>query len=126
MSVWEEFPDVSKEIFRLPPDRVLEFSIDIILGTIPISKAPYQMAPTELAILKEQLQEYSNKGLIRQSTSPWGVSVLLENKKDAGKRLYIDYRELNRVTIKNKYPLPRIDDLFDQLHGGQVFSNLDL
>jgi len=71
------------------------------------------MTPTELDILKKQLQEYSNKRLIRPSTSLWGAPVLLANKKDGGKRLCIDYRELNRVTIKNKYPLPRIDDLFD-------------
>ena len=76
------------------------------------------MAPTELKILKKQLQKYSNKGLIRPSTSLWGDPVLLANKKDGGKRLCIDYRELNRVTIKNKYPLSRIDDLFDQLYGG--------
>jgi len=95
----------------------MEFSIDIIPGATPISKAPYRMAPTEFAILKEQLQEYSSKGLIRASTSPWGAPVLLANKKDGGKRLCIDYRELIKVTIKNKYPLPRIDDLFDQLHG---------
>jgi len=75
------------------------------------------MAPTELAILKEQLLEYSSKSLIRPSTSPWGAPVLLANKKNGGKRLCIDYRELNKVTIKKKYPLPRIDDLFDQLHG---------
>ena len=84
------------------------------------------MAPKELEILKEQLHEYSNKGLIRQSASPWGAPVLLENKKDGGKSLCIDYIELNKVTIKNKYPLTRIDDLFDQLHGAQVFSKLDL
>ena len=95
----------------------MEFSIDIILGATPISKAPYRMAPTELSILKEQLQEYSSKGLIRPSTSPWGAPMLLANKKDGGKRLCIDYRELNKVTIKNKYPLLRIDHLFDQLHG---------
>ena len=84
------------------------------------------MTPTELTILKKQLQEYSDKGLIRPSTSPWGVPVLLTNKKDGGKRLCTDYRELNKVTIKNKYSFPTIDDLFDQLHGAQVFSKLDL
>ena len=76
--------------------------------------------------MKEHLHEYYDKGLIRPSTSPWGALVLLTNKKDSGKRLCIDYRELHKVTIKNKYPLPRIDDLFDQLHGAQVFSKLDL
>jgi len=126
VSVWNEFLDVFEEISGLSPNRVVEFSIDIILGVTPISKAPYRMAPIELVILKEQLQEYSSKGLIRLSTSPWGAPMLLANKKDCGKRLCIDYRELNKVTIKNKYPLPRIDDLFDQLHGAQVFSKLDL
>ena len=126
VSVWDEFPEVFAEISGLPPDRMIEFSIDTIPGTVPISKAPYRMAPTELEILKKQLQEYSDKGLIRPSTSPWGAPVLLANKKDGGKRLCIDYRELNKVTIKNKYPLPRIDDLFDQLHGARVFSKLDL
>ena len=84
------------------------------------------MVPTELEILKNQLQDYSDKGLIRQSISHWGAPVLLTNKKDGGKRLCIDYRELNKVTIKNKYPLPKTNDLFDQLHGAQVFSKLDL
>jgi len=104
----------------------MEFSIDIIPGTTPISKAPYQMTPTELAILKEQLQEYSDSGLIRPSTSSWGALVLLSNKKDGGKRFCIDYRELNKVIIKNTYPLPSIDNLFDQLYGVQVFLKLDL
>jgi len=85
-------------------------------GTSPLSNAPYWMAPTELMLLKEQLQDYSNKRLIRPSTSPWGAPILLANKKDGDKRLCINYRKLNKVTIKNKYPLPRIDDLFDQLH----------
>jgi len=124
--VWDEFPEVFAEISGLPPERMIEFSIDTVPGAAPISKAPYRMAPTELEILKKQLQEYSDKGLIRPSTSPWGAPVLLANKKDGGKRLCIDYRELNKVTIKNKYPLPRIDDLFDQLHGARVFSKLDL
>ena len=84
------------------------------------------MALNELEILKKQLQEYSDKGLIRPSTSPWGAPVLLVNKKDGGKQLCIDYRELNKVTIKNNYLLQRINDLFDQLHGARVFSKLDL
>jgi len=123
----EEFLDVFLEdLPGLPPDRVLEFSIDIILGTAPISKAPYRMAPVELAELKKQLQEYSDKGFIRPSVSPWGAPVLLVKKKDGNRRMCIDYRELNKVTIKNKYPLPRIDDRFDQLCGAKVFSKLDL
>ena len=84
------------------------------------------MAPTELDTLKEQLKDYEDKGLTWPSTSPWGAPVLLVNKKDGGKRLCIDYRELNKVTFKNKYPLPRIDDPFDQLHGAEVFLKLDL
>jgi len=111
--VWNEFPDVFEEISGLPPDRAIEFSIDTILGKVSISKAPYRMTPTELKILKKQLQEYFDKGLIRPSTSPWGAPVLLANKKDGGKRLCIDYKKLNKITIKNNYPLPRIDDLFD-------------
>jgi len=99
--VFEESP-------TLPHDRVIEFSIDFISGTTLISEAPYRMAPTELSILKEHLQEYSDKGLVRLSTSPWGAPVLLANKKDSNKRLCVDYRELNKVTIKNKYPLLRI------------------
>ena len=97
MSVWNEFLNVFEEISGLPPDRVMEFSIDLIPGVTPISKAPYRMASTELATLKEQLLEYSSKGLIRPSTSPWGAPVLLANKKDGGKRLCIDYRELNKA-----------------------------
>ena len=104
----------------------MEFCIDIVSGTSPISKAPYRMTPIELVTLKEQLQGYSNKRLIRPSTSLWGALVLLANKKDDGERLCIDYRELNKVTIKNKYPLSRIDNLFDQLHGAQIFSMIDL
>ena len=89
---------VNQALPGLPPDRIIEFSIDTLPGTVPISKAPYRMAPTELEILKKQLQEYSDKGLIRPSASPWGAPVLLANKKDGGKRLCIDYRELNKVT----------------------------
>src|SRR5262249_46948357 len=84
------------------------------------------MAPIELKELKVQLQELMHKGFIRPSVSPWGALVLFVKKKDGSMRLCIDYRELNRVTIKNKYPLPRIDDLFDQLRGAKVFSRIDL
>ena len=89
-------------------------------------KAPYRMAPAELKELHEQLQELLNKGFIRPSHSPWGAPVLFVKKKDGTMRLCIDYRELNKVTIRNKYPLPRIDDLFDQLQGATVFSKIDL
>jgi hypothetical protein len=121
-----EFPDVFPEdLPGLPPDREVEFSIDLVPGTAPISKAPYRMAPAKLKELKGQLEELLDKGFIRPSASPWGAPVLFV-KKDGSMRLCIDYRELNRVTIKNKYPLPRIDDLFDQLQGAQVFSKIDL
>ena len=110
----------------LPLDREIEFSIDLLLGTTPISKAPYRMAPTELKELKEQLVELLDKGFIHPSASPWGAPVLFVKKKDGSMRLCINYCELNRVTIKNKYHLPHIDDLFNQLQGAQVFSKIDL
>ncbi|WP_375618971.1 reverse transcriptase family protein, partial [Bartonella sp. AC134YNZD] len=122
-----EFPDVFPEdLFGLPPHRAVEFCIDLAPGTAPISVAPYRMAPAELKELKIQLQDLSDKGFIRPSTSPWGAPVLFVQKKDGTLRLCIDYRKLNRVTIKNKYPLPRIDDLFDQLKGSHYFLKIDL
>jgi hypothetical protein len=117
------FPD---ELPGMPPDRDIEFAIELQPGTTPISKRPYQMPPAELAELKKQLQELLDKGLIRPSTSPWGCPALFVNKKDKSLRLCVDYRPLNAVTIKNKYPLPRIDVLFDQLVGAKVFSKIDL
>ena len=122
-----EFPDVFPN--DLPGhlvDREVEFTVDIMSGTQPISKAPYRMDPAELKELKLQLQELLDKGFIRPSTSPWGAPVLFVKKKDGTLRLCIDNRELNKVTIKNKYPLPRIDDLFEQLQGVRVFSKIDL
>lgn len=122
-----EFPDVFPD--ELPGelvDREIEFTIDVMPGIQPISKAPYRMSIAEMKELKEQLQDLLDKGFIRPSTSPWGAPVLLVKKKDRTLRLYIDYQELNKVTIKNKYPLPYIDDLFDQLQGSQVFSKIDL
>ncbi|KAK5832835.1 hypothetical protein PVK06_016638 [Gossypium arboreum] len=127
LSVVNEFTDVfPEELPGLPPDREVEFIIDVIPGTAPISITPYRMAPAELKELKTQLQELLDKGFIRPSTSPWGAPVLFVKKKDGSLRLCIDYRQLNKVTIKNKYPLPRIDDLFDQLKGAAVFSKIDL
>ncbi|OMO80899.1 reverse transcriptase [Corchorus capsularis] len=127
ISIVEDFSDVYPEdLPGLPPDREVEFYIDLIPGTTPISKTPYRMAPTELKELKEQLQELLDKGFIRPSVSPWGAPVLFVRKKDGSMRLCIDYRELNKVTVRNRYPLPRIDDLFDQLKGAQVFSKIDL
>ena len=104
------FPD---ELPSLPPDREIEFGIEVLPGTTPISKAPYKMALAKLAELKIQLEELVEKGFIRPSISPWGAPVLFVCKKDGSMSLYIDYRELNKVTVKNRYPLPRIDDLFD-------------
>jgi hypothetical protein len=118
----DDFPD---ELPGMPPDRDIEFAIELQPGMTPISKRPYQMPPTELAKLKKQLQEFLDKGFIRPNTSPWGCPALFV-KKDKSLRLCIDYRPLNAVTIKNKYPLPRIDVLFDQLVGAKVFSKIEL
>ena len=117
------FPD---ELPGLPPHREMEFSIDLYPGTDPISVAPFRMAPVELKELNLQLQELQGKGFIRPSTSPWGAPILFVKKKDGTLRLCVDYRKLNRVTAKNKYPLPRIGDLFDQLNGACYFSKIDL
>lgn len=122
-----EFPDVfPEEIPGLPPIREVEFTIELLPGTIPTSIAPYRMAPAELGELKLQLQELLNKGFIGPSVSPWGALVLFVKKKDGSLRMCIDYRKLNQVTVKNKYPLPRIDKLFDQLQGTAYFSEIDL
>ena len=110
----------------LPPDRELEFAIYLLPSTTPISIPPYRMSPTELKELKVQLQDLVHKGFVRPNVSPWGAPVLFVKKKDGSFRLCIDYRQINKVTIKNKYPLPRIDDLFDQLSGAKVFSKIDL
>ncbi|GKC66755.1 putative reverse transcriptase domain-containing protein [Tanacetum coccineum] len=125
--VVRNFPDVfPDELPGLPPEREVEFTIELIPGAQPISKAPYRMAPVELKELKDQLQELLERGFIRPSVSPWGAPVLFVKKKDGSMRLCIDYRELNRITVRNKYPLPRIDDLFDQLQGAKFFSKIDL
>ncbi|WVZ80158.1 hypothetical protein U9M48_027657, partial [Paspalum notatum var. saurae] len=117
----------SEELPGLPPDRDVEFAIELVPGTAPVSRRPYRMAPDELKELKVQLQEQLDKGFIRPSSSPWGFPALVIEKKDqGGKRLCVDYRPLNAVTIKNKYPLPHIDILFDQLAGPKVFSKIDL
>ncbi|RVW63783.1 Transposon Ty3-G Gag-Pol polyprotein [Vitis vinifera] len=122
-----EYPDIFPEdLPGLPPEREVEFTIDLVPRTGPMSKALYRMAPVELKELKVQLQELLDKGFIRPSVSPWGAPVLFVKKKDGSMRLCIDYRELNKVTVRNKYPLPRIDDLFDQLQGACVFFKIDL
>jgi hypothetical protein len=122
-----EFPDVfPDDLPGMPPDRDVEFIIELQLGTTPISRQPYKMTPKELYELKVQLTELLDKGHIRPSSSPWGCPALFVKKKDQSLRLCVDYRPLNAVTIKNKYPLPRIDILFDQLTGAKVFSKIDL
>ncbi|KAL0546400.1 hypothetical protein IC582_016308 [Cucumis melo] len=125
--VVRDCPDVfPEELPGLPPHREVEFAIELEPGMVLISRAPYRMAPAELKELKVQLQELLDKGFIRSSVSPWGAPVLFVKKKDGSMRLCIDYRELNKVIVKNRYPLPRIDDLFDQLQGATVFSKIDL
>ena len=123
----KEFLDVFPyDISGLPLDKEEEFTIDLILGIEPISIPSYRMAPAELRELKAQLEELLSKGFIRPSISPWGAPVLFVKKKYGSLRLCIDYRQLNRVTIRNQYPLPRIDKLFDQLQGSRVYSKIDL
>jgi hypothetical protein len=122
-----EYPDVfPDDLPGMPPDRDIDFIIELQPGTAPISKRPYRMLPNELAELKIQLQDLLDKGFIRPSASPWGCPALFVKKKNNSLRLCVDYRPLNVVTIKNKYPLPRIDILFDQLAGAKVFSKIDL
>jgi hypothetical protein len=122
-----EFSDVFPEDLRgLPPERDVEFLIELKPGTAPISRRSYRMPPNELAELKTQLQDLLEKGFIRPSSSPWGCPAIFVKKKDQTLRMCVDYRPLNEVTIKNKYPLPRIDILFDQLIGARVFSKIDL
>ncbi|GJR84785.1 putative reverse transcriptase domain-containing protein [Tanacetum coccineum] len=122
-----DFPKVFLEdLPGLPPTRQVEFQIDLVPGAAPVARAPYRLAPSEMKELSEQLKELSDKGFIRPSSSPWGAPVLFVKKKDGSFRMCIDYRELNKLTVKNRYPLPRIDDLFDQLQGSSVYSKIDL
>jgi hypothetical protein len=127
IKVVSEFPDVFLEdLPGMPPKRKAEFAIELLPGTAPISKRAYIVSGPELVELKKQIDELSEKGYIRPSTSPWAAPVLFVEKKDGTRRMCIDYRALNEVTIKNKYPLPRIEDLLDQLRGASVFSKIDL
>nr|GFB38897.1 reverse transcriptase domain-containing protein [Tanacetum cinerariifolium] len=119
----EVFP---KDLPSLPPTRPVEFQIDLVPGAAPVARAPYRLVPSEMKELAERLKELSDKGFIRPSSSPWGAPVLFVKKKDGSFRMCIDYRELNKLTVKNCYPLPRIDDLFDQLQGSSVYSKIDL
>ncbi|KAJ9548849.1 hypothetical protein OSB04_021392 [Centaurea solstitialis] len=125
--VVSEYPDVfPDDLPGIPPERQVEFRIDLVPGAAPVAKAPYRLAPPEMQELSKQLQELLDKGFIRPSTSPWGASILFVKKKDGSMRMCIDYRELNKLTVKNRYPLPKIDDLFDQLQGAAWFSKIDL
>ncbi|GKF06652.1 putative reverse transcriptase domain-containing protein, partial [Tanacetum coccineum] len=125
--VVQEFPKVFPEdLPGIPPTRQVEFRIDLVPGATPVARAPYRLAPSEMKELAEQLQELTDKGFIRPSSSPWGAPVLFVKKKDGSFRMCIDYRELNKLTVKNRYPLPRIDDLFDQLQGSSIYSKIDL
>nr|GFA07260.1 putative reverse transcriptase domain-containing protein [Tanacetum cinerariifolium] len=118
--------NVITDLLGIPPTQQVEFQIDLVQGAAPIARAPYRLAPFEMKELAEELQELYDKGFIRPSSSPWGAPVLFVKKKDGSFRIYIDYRELNKLTVKTRYPLPRIDDLFDQLQGSSVYSKINL
>jgi hypothetical protein len=125
--VVHDFQDVfPEELPGVPPARAVEFVIDLKPGTTPIAKRPYKMPPHELLELKEEIDKSLKKGFIRPSSSSWGAPSLFVKKKDGTNRLVQDYRPINQATIQNKYPLPRINDLYDQLAGSLVFSKLDL
>ena len=127
VQVMGEYPEVFPDDFTgLPPNRQVDFRIDLMPRAAPIARAPYRLAPAEMKEMMTQLQELLDKGFIRPSTSPWGAPVLFVKKKDGSMRMCIDYRELNKVTVRNRCPLPRIDDLFDQLQGANYFSKIDL
>ena len=112
--VVDEFPDVfSDDLPGMPPDHDIEFIVELLPRTAPIAKRPYRMGVNELEELKKQIKELQEKGFIYPSSSPRGAPVIFIDKKDGTQRMCVDYRSLNEVTIKNKYPLPRIDDLFD-------------
>ncbi|GJT51134.1 putative reverse transcriptase domain-containing protein [Tanacetum coccineum] len=117
------FPE---DLSGIPPTSQVEFQIDLIPGATPVARAPYRLAPSEMKELSDQLKELFDKGFIRPSSSPWGAPVLFVKKKDGSFWMCIDYRELNKLMVKNRYPLPRIDDLFDQLQGSSVYSKIDL
>ncbi|GJQ95667.1 putative reverse transcriptase domain-containing protein [Tanacetum coccineum] len=125
--VIRDFPEVFPEdLLGLPPSRQVEFHIELVPGAAPVARTPYRLAPAEMKELAEQLKELSDKGFIRPSSSPWGAPVLFVKKKDGSFRMCIDYRELNKLIVKNRYPLPRIDDLFNQLQGSSVYLKIDL
>nr|GEW22654.1 retrotransposon protein, putative, Ty3-gypsy subclass [Tanacetum cinerariifolium]GEW22661.1 retrotransposon protein, putative, Ty3-gypsy subclass [Tanacetum cinerariifolium] len=122
-----DFPKVFLEdLPGIPPARQVEFQIDLVPGAVPVARAPYRLAPAEMKEPADQLQELSDKGFVRPNSSPWGAPVFFVKKKDGLFRMCIDYRKLNKLTVKNRYPIPRIDDLFDQLQGSSVYSKIDL
>nr|GEV54773.1 putative reverse transcriptase domain-containing protein [Tanacetum cinerariifolium] len=114
------------DLSGLSHTRQVEFLIDLILGAAPVARAPYRLASSEMKELSDQMKELSDKGFIRPSSSHWGPPILFVKKKDGSFQMYIDYRELNKLTVKNHYPLPRIDDLFGQLQGSSVYSKIEL
>ena len=116
----------SEDLPRVPPKRQVEFRIDLVSGATPIAKEPYRLAPPEMQELSTQLQELLGKGFIQPNSLSWGAPILFVKKKDGSHRMCIDYRELNKLTVKNRYPLLMIDDLFDQLQGASWFSKIDL
>ncbi|GKC48813.1 putative reverse transcriptase domain-containing protein [Tanacetum coccineum] len=125
--VVKDFPEVfPKDLPGLPPTRQVEFHIELIPGATPVARAPYRLAPVEMKEVAEHLKVLSAKGFIRPSSSLWGAPILFVKKKDGSFRMCIDYLELNKLTVKNHYPLPRIDDLFDQLQGSSIYSKIDL
>jgi hypothetical protein len=125
--VVRDFPDVfPEELPGMPPDREVEFVIDLLPGTVPISKQPYMISIEELKELKKQLIELQEVGYIRSNSSPCGALVLFVQKKEGSQGMCVDYRSLNDVTVKNKCPLPRIEDLFNRMRGARVFSKIDL
>jgi hypothetical protein len=127
INVVSELPDVfPEELPGMPPERKVEFSIELIPSIALISKRAYRVSGPKLVELKKQIDELLEKGYIRPSTSPWATPVLFVENKDGTKRMCIDYRSLNKVTVRNKYPMLRIEDLFDQLRGVGVFSKIDL
>ncbi|GKE56425.1 putative reverse transcriptase domain-containing protein [Tanacetum coccineum] len=121
------FPEVfPQDLPSIPPNRKVEFQIDLVPGAAPVARAPYRLAPSKMKELSDQLHELSDKGFIRPSSSPWGALVLFVKKKDRSFWMFIDYQGMNKLTVKIRYPLPRIDNLFDQLQGSSVYSKIYL
>ncbi|GJU27309.1 hypothetical protein Tco_0348504 [Tanacetum coccineum] len=125
--VVRDFSEVFREdLHGLPPIRQVEFQIDLVPRAAPVARAPYRLDPLEMHELSSQLHDLVDKGFIRPSSSPWGAPVLFVKKKNGSFRMFIDYQELNKLTVENRYPLPRIDDLFDHLQGSSVYSMINM